>query len=219
MKEKLFLFDLDGTLLKVQSKKMMQIVDSALHKTDLSNLITKEKNFSGRTDHDIFQSYLTPENQFHYETLKEAYVNELCATLQSEDVQLLSGANEVSDWLSRNNLIWGLLTGNYKKTGLKKLKCSGFPLEVTFGAYGDFIANRSELAAKAGYEASLFWKKSFMKESIIVIGDTPKDVQCASDNGFCSVAVATGNYSVQELESCNPNYVIKSLSELPKLFS
>jgi phosphoglycolate phosphatase-like HAD superfamily hydrolase len=113
MKNKLFLFDLDGTLLKVENTKMISIVDTALETSGFAQLKLKSKQFSGRTDHDIFLSYLADSDLVYYPTLKTAYLSELYNQLSPEDVALIDGVEEVSDWLVQAEVTWGVLTGNY----------------------------------------------------------------------------------------------------------
>ncbi len=51
----------------------------------------------------------------------------------------------------------------------------------------------------------------------LVVGDTPRDIATAQRAGATAVAVATGKFSKDELESHRPAFVIASLSELPAL--
>lgn len=41
----------------------------------------------------------------------------------------------------------------------------------------------------------------------VLIGDTPRDVDCARAGGTRIVAVATGSYSVEELREYHPDYL------------
>ena len=49
---------------------------------------------------------------------------------------------------------------------------------------------------------------------ILVIGDTPKDIECAAAIGARSLAVATGRYSVPELEKYSPSWTVESLQAI-----
>jgi phosphoglycolate phosphatase-like HAD superfamily hydrolase len=46
----------------------------------------------------------------------------------------------------------------------------------------------------------------------VVIGDTPKDVECAHVHGASAVAVATGTYPLKELEKTDAELVTADLS-------
>lgn len=58
---------------------------------------------------------------------------------------------------------------------------------------------------------------SVLAPETIVIGDTPQDVLSAKAAGACSVAVATGKFSSEELAEYRPTYIISALAELPAL--
>lgn len=214
MLQKLFLFDLDGTVLKVKTKKMVSIVDKTLTHVGLAHHTTLEKKFSGRTDKDIFHSYLDESNVHLYPLLKETYTQYMFNELQNVDVDLLLGVDSVCKWLVNNNLNWGLLTGNFELTGKQKILCSGFPLPVSFGLFGDDFTNRTELAAQAVQHGNAFFGKEFSPSDIVIIGDTPKDILCAKENGFISVGVTTGGYSQEELLAYQPSFVIQDLNQL-----
>lgn len=218
MLQKLFLFDLDGTVLKVKTHKMVAIVDKTLTHVGLAHHTKIEKKFSGRTDNDIFHSYLDDSNVHLYPKLKETYTELMLNDLQNEDVDLLSGVDTVCNWLTANSLDWGLLTGNFELTGKQKVLRSGFPLPVSFGLYGDFFTNRTELAAEAIKKGNAFFGKEFSPSDIVIIGDTPKDILCANENGFTSVGVSTGGYSKTDLLAHQPHFVIEDLAQLIHLF-
>jgi len=48
----------------------------------------------------------------------------------------------------------------------------------------------------------------------IIIGDTPKDIDCAHFNGMKAVGVATGPYSVEELQQAGADRVLPDFSDL-----
>jgi phosphoglycolate phosphatase len=52
---------------------------------------------------------------------------------------------------------------------------------------------------------------------VIVIGDTPKDIRCAEAFGAKCLAVATGQYSVAELNALNPWRCVESFADVPAM--
>ena len=48
---------------------------------------------------------------------------------------------------------------------------------------------------------------------MVVIGDTPLDVDCAHAHGAVAVAVATGNYSTAQLEATGADLVVETLED------
>ena len=55
--------------------------------------------------------------------------------------------------------------------------------------------------------------ESLEPRQIVVIGDTPKDVDCALANGCVAFGVATGRYSADELRAAGADIVVESLLE------
>ena len=50
-------------------------------------------------------------------------------------------------------------------------------------------------------------------ERIIVIGDTPHDIECARVAGARSIAVATGGFTVDQLREAGADDVLQDLSD------
>ena len=50
--------------------------------------------------------------------------------------------------------------------------------------------------------------------SVCVVGDTPRDIEAARANFLSVIAVATGNYSFDELHKLQPEVCASSLADL-----
>ena len=50
-------------------------------------------------------------------------------------------------------------------------------------------------------------------DGIVVIGDTPADIHCGRSLGVRAIGVATGRYSVEELQSHNASAVFADFSD------
>ena len=125
-----------------------------------------------------------------------------------------SGVVRLLDALAgRSELCLGLVTGNLKSTAHIKLASAGLsPACFPFGAFGNESADRNHLPplALARAERTLGQPVS----SAVVVGDTPADIQCARVNGLSAIAVTTGPYSMEELDSHRPDYLLADLSDL-----
>ena len=75
------------------------------------------------------------------------------------------------------------------------------------GAFGTDHEIRSKLVPFAQKRYSDYIGKPVTAEDMIIIGDSPKDVICAHDNGVACVAVGTGPCSVETLT--NADYLLK----------
>ena len=49
---------------------------------------------------------------------------------------------------------------------------------------------------------------------VCVVGDTPRDIEAARSNYLSVIAVATGNYSFDELHKLQPEVCASSLADL-----
>ena len=54
---------------------------------------------------------------------------------------------------------------------------------------------------------------------VVVIGDTPRDVECAHAHGCIAFAVATGAHSVDELVRTGADVVVPDLSDPAPLYA
>ena len=113
----------------------------------------------------------------------------------------------------RDDAYLALLTGNYEAGA--RLKLEHFDLWRYFpcGAFGDGAADRNGLVPKALARVAACGGSLFAPSDAIVIGDTPLDVACAKAGGARSIAVATGNHSVDELRGTGADVVFEDLSD------
>ena len=113
----------------------------------------------------------------------------------------------------RDDAFLALLTGNYEAGA--RLKLEHFDLWRYFpcGAFGDGAADRNGLVPKALARVAACGGPVFAGSDAIVIGDTPLDVACAKAGGARSIAVATGNHTVDELRESGADVVFEDLSD------
>ena len=93
-----------------------------------------------------------------------------------------------------------------------KLGHYGLDRRFTFGGYGDDHLSRRDLlpmaierARDVGIDATA--------SRVVVIGDTPLDVDCAHAHGALAIAVATGNYSAAALQEAGADVIVKTLAD------
>jgi phosphoglycolate phosphatase len=48
---------------------------------------------------------------------------------------------------------------------------------------------------------------------VIIVGDTPRDVDCGRTNGCTTFAVATGRFGVEELRAAGADHVVADLGD------
>jgi phosphoglycolate phosphatase-like HAD superfamily hydrolase len=131
---------------------------------------------------------------------------------------VLPGVTGLLDALSqRNRFHVGLLTGNYAATARLKLERFGLWNRFAFGAFGDDDAERPRLVAVGLRRAAEHGCSALRGEDVVVVGDTPLDVECGRANGARTLAVATGSYSVEALEAAGADLAVQDLSDTARL--
>lgn len=213
------LLDIDGTLLNVNSAIMHKIVDDSLERTGLTDKITVPKSFSGRTDADIFYSYLTGLSSAdkHFTRLKETYISTISDQLQPEHVTTLPFAEELALELIKRKIGWSLMTGNFQKSGFVKMKAAGlhsYLPDTTIHIFGDEHRDRVDLAGSALPKLATHYNYDFNQKDFVVIGDTPNDIRAAQAHNYKSIGVLTGDYSAGDFNKHRPDALIESLEEI-----
>lgn len=217
---RLLLFDIDGTLIRT-SMVGRQVMKMALEEVIGSAGQIESYPFAGKTDRGIIFDLLTEiglsEKQI-YKFLPDVYsqMAKLGRTMFYQDGLLpCAGIMELISQISqRTDTMLGLQTGNIQPTAHIKLDAAG--LDATsflIGAYGSDSAKREELIPFALERAIEVSGKEPQLGDVIVIGDTPSDIECAKANGVKSIAVATGTYSSANLAQYDPDFLLDDLSD------
>jgi phosphoglycolate phosphatase-like HAD superfamily hydrolase len=207
----LLLFDIDGTLLSGATDAHRDAVFEALaavHSINLDRISPGTIARAGRTDPEITRAILLAAGvsaeriDDRADAVREhccrAYAR-LCPPDLSEFV--LPGMRELLDWLwGRDDVIVGLLTGNYEAVARLKLARAGIGSYFSpgQGAFGSDAEDRLSLPPIARRRAGTVGRPH-PKEWTIVIGDTPRDIACAHADELRCVAVASGPYPAAEL--------------------
>jgi phosphoglycolate phosphatase len=207
---RLVLFDIDGTLLTSMSAGR-QALRAAFEDEYADLAFFDTVRFDGKTDLQIIGELHTaagfPARAKSGDATRvlDRYLGHLEAVVsQTEDrVRLCIGVSELLDALDgRDDVVTGLLTGNVVPGARLKLAAAGLDFErFALGAFGSDSAHRPDLPPIAAARAHELFGRTPHGEEVVIIGDTPADVACGA--GICAraVAVATGSYSVAELEA------------------
>jgi len=218
----LLLWDIDGTLVDTDraGERSLLLLILEQYGRDLGTKLPV--TLQGRTDtsiaRDIFK-YLGIEGSLEEEKrFMEGYVALLPRTLPAGKARLHPGIQEALDAVHAHPEIHqGLLTGNQKEGARLKLEHLGIWKYFEFGAYADDSAIRDELGPFALARAKEKLGIEFPPEHVFIIGDTPHDVACGKAIGAKTIAVATGSFTVAELEACHPTYTFADFSDTQAL--
>lgn len=219
---KLVLFDIDGTLLWSDGAGR-RAMTGALEET-FGGAGSTDYRYDGKTDQQIVHDLMRAEGHADEEierrmpALLDRYLQRLTAAFAAGmQAHLLVGIPELLDALeARDDVVLGLLTGNLRDGALIKLRAAGLdPDRFRVGAFGSDHRERPALPAIAQGRARQDLGLEITGRSIVVIGDTPADIECGRPLGARTIGVATGRYSVDELARHGASAVFPTLAETP----
>jgi phosphoglycolate phosphatase-like HAD superfamily hydrolase len=220
---KMFLFDIDGTILLSGGAGKLAFDKVFL---DLFNeeYIWDKIVPDGRTDpsiinelfHKRFKRDPLPEE---YDQVIKKYAIEMeLALKEAPNFRLMPNIEKVLDHLSnQENTSLGLATGNFENIAWLKLKRAKLDHHFHYGGFGSDHIERPILTKKA-YEKGVKHLGDEPKE-IFVIGDTIHDVKCGKHIGATTIAVTTGYTPKKELEKSNPDYLFDDILDMVDILS
>jgi phosphoglycolate phosphatase-like HAD superfamily hydrolase len=212
-----YLFDIDGTLLRSRDRIHFNSFATSVQRITGFEVSLAGVPVHGSTDTAILadacrQSGIPAEiMQQHTEAILEA-MREVVAEHRSEmDLLLMPGIKQVLGHLAAKGALLGVATGNLEAIGWIKIEQAGLREWFRFGGFSDRFAIRSELIGQAARKAR---EMAGEYATVCVVGDTPRDIEAARANQLPVIAVATGNFSFDELHKLAPEVCASSLADL-----
>ena len=220
----LILFDIDGTLL-LSGRAGLRAMTRAFAATFGIADGFKDQSFGGRTDSFLVSQALQaaglPDTAEHHARFRQAYVPLLEEEIQQPGAGhkgLMPGARALVEALvDHDHLHVALLTGNYRAAAEIKLRHFELWDFFEWGAFSDDAADRNALVPIARQRAETYDVPPAALDRVIVIGDTPYDIECARVAGAQSIAVATGGHSVEQLRAAGADIVLADLSDTKRV--
>jgi len=217
---RLVLFDIDGTILLTDGAGRRAVHRALIEVFGSTGPV--DHRFDGKTDPQIVRELMRHEGHpdAHIDArmarLFDRYVDYLHDELRAgaAGVRLMPGVAALIDALeARDDVILGLLTGNLEAGARAKLAAGGIdPDRFRVGAYGSDHETRGALPAVAQRRVREELGLELAGRDVVVIGDTPADLECGRDIGARAIGVATGQFSVDELRRHDPIAVFEDLS-------
>ena len=215
---RLVLFDIDGTLIHsggAGEKAFAKVCATEFHAPNG----TAGLRFAGRTDTGIVREFFVNHGieptKANFQRFFECYVFWLDHMLQATIGAVLPGvARMISEFNAHPHPpVLGLLTGNIRLGA--EIKLTHYKLWDYFvlGGFGDDHEDRNCIAAVARDRGQEALGRKLAGEEILVIGDTPLDVECAKAINARVLAVATGNYTRPQLEEHRPTWTVDHLEQ------
>ncbi|HEV8192544.1 MAG TPA: HAD family hydrolase [Ktedonobacterales bacterium] len=222
----LFLFDIDGTLLRRMPPAHRQALCDAASEVYGVRLEAEDLGqTAGLTDAAIARRMLgqarVPEETIaaglpsFFSLAARAYERHVPADLTPYHTP---HAEEALAWLRERDAHLGLVTGNIERIAWTKLAAAGLAEYFASGAFGDEAEAREELPPRAVERASRLFGRAYAPDEVYVVGDTPADIACGAASWYRTIAVATGPiHSLDALGACGPDYVLEDLGGIPGL--
>lgn len=215
---RLILFDIDGTLIRTGGAGVKAFESVFREVFGLENG-TGNISFAGRTDagliREMMRNHSVDDTDENFDLFFEAYPKWLTHWLGEMGGKICDGVDPfMKHCTARSGApLIGLLTGNVRPGAEMKLRHFDIWDRFEFGAFGSDHENRNELAVIAWERGKDRVGADLKAEEILVVGDTPKDVECARAIGANVLAVTTGGATRVELSDVQPDWLVDSLDE------
>ncbi|HJR50635.1 MAG TPA: HAD hydrolase-like protein, partial [Gemmatimonadales bacterium] len=146
----------------------------------------------------------------------EAYLAGLVSEIgDGRHVVTLPGVAAVVERLAGTpDALLGLVTGNIEEGARVKLLPTGLWPSFRVGAYGSDDMDRRRLPSLAARRAQALVGHAFAPADVVVIGDTPHDIDCARAFGAVAIAVTTGQYPRADLLAEKPDHLFDDLQDV-----
>ncbi|MBL7501789.1 HAD family hydrolase [Frankia sp. CNm7] len=225
MPVRLVLWDIDQTLIDARGmgRLVYQRVFPTVTGVPLQELVALQH---GRTELETIHDTLERHGLAASDEVVAGLLAALAAGFEAARAELagrgrvLPGAREALGALAaRTALRQSVLTGNTR--AIAQIKVEAFGLDPFFdfrlGAFGDDHRDRAALVAVARDRAAALLGHPIEPDQVLLIGDTPNDVDAALTTGARILAVASGSYSVDDLRAAGAPTVVASLVDLTGL--
>jgi phosphoglycolate phosphatase len=147
-------------------------------------------------------------------TVMAAYLDRLPYEVENSDkYRVLDGAEDLLKRLGKEGVLLGITSGAVEAAAHIKLSRAGFNRYFPFGGYGSDSGDRTELTKCALARGERLLGEKLDPKKVLVVGDTPKDLDAAHGAGCVAVGVATGHYSREQLDEAGADIVLDTLRD------
>jgi phosphoglycolate phosphatase-like HAD superfamily hydrolase len=214
-----YLFDIDGTLLRSRDRihfnAFAESAREAGFEITLDGVV-----LHGGTDTAILAEAFALAGieraawEPHNSTILDAMRRTIAARRGEMRPWTMPAVREILAHLAGRGALLGIATGNLEAIGWTKVEIVGLREWFRFGGFSDRFEVRAEMVAEAAKKARALLPEK-PEATICVVGDTPRDIEAARANGLPVIAVATGNYSFEQLAALEPDACVESFAALP----
>ena len=218
MRPTILLFDIDGTLITTGGVGR-RAIERAFGELYGESKACTSFRFDGMTDRLIARKGLTllgvEVTETAIDALLDVYVQLLEVEVARADIskyRVHDGIVEALDAARELGMGLGLGTGNVIAGARIKLGRVGIFEKFAFGGFGSDAEERAGLIRRGAERGAEHLGAPLAECRVVVIGDTPKDVDAARAIGAESIGVGTGGFSVSELSEHGATHAFDSLA-------
>jgi phosphoglycolate phosphatase len=174
--------------------------------------------FHGMTDRAIIRGGLErvglPADDATIDKICSTYLDALADEMPtSKGFVVHPGVRELLNALTqRDDVVLGLGTGNLREGARIKLAHAGIHHHFLFGGYGCDHELRPEIIRLAAERGAAHLGRPLDACRVVVIGDTPRDVEAGRAIGAETLAVETGGIPNDELRAAGATWVVPDLT-------
>jgi phosphoglycolate phosphatase len=219
MISKFIIFDLDDTLVNFmehynvafsETFKEIYGINSNLDEIDFAgktipNIIRELGELKG-----IEQELIEKRLDYALDCIADKFFKSV-SEIKNTDKYILPGVNELLRKLANLGFVIGLMTGSTSKIASKILQVTDLLKYFDILTFGDEAKDRDDLLRKSLEKAKKKAGIEFTKKSVIIVGDSIRDIECGKKISALIIAVATGYHSYDVLKEHNPDYIFDSL--------
>lgn len=220
-KNRLVLFDVDGTLLDTHGAGRAAFVRALAQATGVRDELDY-LSFAGNTDRNVLEQVMAARGRrWDEDEIRRIFAGvaeELGQALRRQPAREIAGAGAFLRGLSAAGAALGLVTGNIRAGAYLKLGSLGFDRYFGFGGFGDEHPDRANIArdALAAAQAAGHWAAGI---PACLVGDTPFDVAAGLAVGVPVIGVASGKYGEAALRAAGASLVVANLADADRLWT
>ena len=217
--KKLFLFDIDGTLISPGSVSRGLLAKAISAETG-KTVELGYNDVAGFTDRSITRNALAKldhggmVSEDLLATILDRYITSMESEFLTSDVPFVYGdCITLLEAVEKAGHATCLLTGNMKPISKIKLGKFGLWDRFKFGIFADDAEEKSSMPRLAREKAWDVLAESYRLENMVLVGDTAQDAEAANENGCESVIVCRKPEKRELIESVNPTFLVDDLSD------
>lgn len=172
---------------------------------------------AGMTDPEVGRLTFTrvlgrPPTDREMARLLGAYLQRLATEVeQSPGYRIMPGVEALLPRLTDAGILLGVVSGGLQAAVHIKLGRGRLNRFFSVGGFGSDSSDRGQLTRLAIERCAIIHGHPLSPDRVLVVGDTPRDIEAAHAAGAIGVGVATGKYTLDALREAGADYVVATL--------